>query len=296
MPLKVILFGTNGQVGREFAAIAENDPAIDLVAAPRELVDLSVAGAASDFIQKHHPDAIVNAAAYTAVDKAETDQDLAWRLNAEAPGEIASAANEVEARLVHISTDYVFPGTTDKLLVESSLLDPVNFYGSSKLAGEVKVQNTCANAVTLRTSWVFSAHGSNFVKTMLRLAETHRELTVVADQIGGPTSAASIAATCRRVIDPLDGPTGVFHFQGAPQVSWAEFARAVFEQAGQDVIVKDIPTSDYPTPAQRPLTTRLDCSAIKDAFSIEQPDWRSDLTEVMTALSTAAKSKEASTS
>ena len=296
MPLKVILFGSNGQVGREFSTIAENDPAIDLIETPRSTVDLSSPGDAADFIKHHQPGAIVNAAAYTAVDKAETEQDLAWRLNAEAPAEIAGAANDVGARLLHISTDYVFPGTSEKLLVESAALDPVNFYGSNKLAGEVKVQNICSNAVTLRTSWVFSVNGSNFIKTMLRLAETRRELTVVNDQIGGPTSAASIAAACRKIIGLSNGPTGVFHFQGAPHVSWADFARAIFEVAGLDVSVTNIPTSKFPTLAARPLITRLDCSAIKDAFGIDQPDWHSDLTTVMTALSKAEENKEASTS
>jgi len=280
-PALILLFGSNGQVGREFSITAQNDQRINLISVPRETVDLMVPGTAAHFIRAKKPVGIVNAAAFTAVDNAEDQPEDAWRLNADAPAEIAEAATEIGARLVHLSTDYVFPGDSSKLLSEDDFVEPVNHYGFTKLAGEVKALGVCSNAVVLRTSWVFSIHGQNFVKTMLRLAQSKTELSIVGDQIGGPTSAKSIARACRDIILSKNTSTGTFHFQGAPHTSWAKFAKEIFKIADIDIKINEIPTSDYPTPAKRPLTTKLDCRAITQAFGITQPDWQNDLKEVV---------------
>lgn len=283
-PTSLLLFGSNGQVGREITEAAGTKSAINLTSVPRDIADLSVPGRATAIILNEKPDCIINAAAYTAVDKAQTDQVRAWRLNADAAEEIAIAAEKIGARLIHLSTDYVFPGTEHKLLDENDFVDPLNYYGTSKRAGEIKVRKACPRAIIIRTSWVFSAHGQNFVKTMLRLAQTKSRLSVVNDQIGGPTSAHAIAVACLDIVRLKKTSPGIFHFQGTPTCSWADFASAIFEISGNDIAVHAIPTKDYPTPAKRPLVTTLNCSAIKNAFGIAQPNWQHDLIQTIETL------------
>lgn len=273
--MRIVVFGADGQVGREIAAAGT---AHDIVLLRRADADLAVSGAARAAIELTQPDAVINAAAWTAVDKAEAERDGAIRVNAAAVGEIAFACAAVGARLVHISTDYVFSGSDGVApLSEMTATGPLNVYGLSKLEGEQLALASGAEAVILRTSWVYSVHGANFVKTMLRLAETRKEISVVDDQIGGPTPASAIAAACLEIAGRKGGPTGLYHFQGAPPASWAEFARAIFEAGRRDTFVKGIPTADYPTPARRPLKTVLDCAKIRRDFGIEQPDWRADI-------------------
>jgi dTDP-4-dehydrorhamnose reductase len=192
---------------------------------------------------------------------------------------------------VHLSTDYVFDGSGDAPRPPDAPVAPLGAYGRTKLAGEEGVRAAGGPHAILRTSWVFSPHGSNFVKTMLRLSETRDALRIVADQIGGPTAAAPIAAACltvaaRLVADPA--LSGTYHFAGAPDVSWAGFARETFAAAGRAVTVTDIPTADYPTPAARPLNSRLDCSATEAAFGLARPDWRQDLRDTLRSLGATA--------
>ncbi|WP_428407771.1 dTDP-4-dehydrorhamnose reductase [Hyphococcus sp.] len=281
--MRMLVFGKNGQVAKALKDLAGES----VVALGHDEADLMQAGAAQDAIGAHQPDVIVNAAAYTAVDKAETEEDAASRLNCAAPEEMAIAAAEAGIPFIHISTDYVFDGTAEGRLDENAAVNPLNVYGRTKHEGERAVLKANPDAVILRTSWVFSQYGANFVKTMLRLAKERDELTIVADQIGGPTDAADIA----RAILAIAGKkhrgapgAGIYHFQGAPAVSWADFATKIFEIAEAPVKVSPIRTEDYPTPARRPRNTMLDCAKIERDFGIGQPDWREGLRRVIAAL------------
>jgi dTDP-4-dehydrorhamnose reductase len=274
--MRILLCGANGQVGRETVALAARRR-LALHALSRAEADLAIPGAAAEAIRAARPDVIINAAAWTAVDKAETERAAATRLNAEAVGEIAEAASSVGARLIHLSTDYVFNGVATTPYREYHPTDPVNFYGATKFDGERRALAACKATVILRTSWVYAAHGQNFVRTMLRHAETKPELCVVADQIGAPTPAAAIAAAVLTLAERRDGPMGLYHFQGRPVASWADFAEAIFAAAGLSTKVVRIPTSDYPTPARRPAFSVLDCAKIARDYAISSPDWRVDL-------------------
>ncbi len=243
-----------------------------------------IPGAAAAAIRARRPDIIINAAAYTAVDRAESDAQTAFRINAQAVGEIAEAARETGARLVHLSTDYVFPGDGEAPLGENAPVAPVNVYGASKLDGEVLALKAAPGAIILRTSWVFSPYGSNFLKTMLRLSETRTALDIVADQWGGPTSAAAIAEACLAIARAETPAAGVFHFQGAPAATWAGFAEEIFRVAGVSVNVRKIDTDAYPTAARRPKFTVLNCSKILAAYGLSQPDWRADIASAISRL------------
>lgn len=281
--MHILLFGASGQVGRETVDAARRR-GVRLTALSRAEADLAAPGAGARAIARFKPDAVINAAAWTAVDKAETETAAARRLNTEAPAELAAAAKAAGARFVHLSTDYVFSGSASAPLDETALTAPLNIYGATKLDGEHSVLAASPGAVIMRTSWVYAAHGANFVRTMLRLAETKDELSIVGDQTGGPTPAAAIAEACLDIAAQTDGPGGLFHFQGAPAASWAEFADAIFAAAGKAVRVNKILTRDYKTPALRPLYTILNCAKIKRCYGISQPDWRSDLAVVVRRL------------
>lgn len=280
--MKLLLFGAGGQVGRETLAAAPLS--FEVIAPSRAEADLANPGAAAEAIFRIRPDFVINAAAFTAVDRAESEKEAAFRVNAAAAGEIAEAAARAGARLLHLSTDYVFPGNGDAPLEEEAPAAPLNVYGASKLEGEKRVRAAHPAAVVLRTSWVFAAHGANFVRTMLRLAQERAEVSVVADQQGGPTPAAAIAAAALKVAARPDGAAGVFHFQGAPAASWADFAEAIFECAGAGTRVRRIKTADYPAPALRPLNTTLNCSKILTHYGVRQPDWRKDLSATVERL------------
>lgn len=290
--MKIALFGADGQVGRETIEAAKNLNAAELVPLRRSDADLAAPGVAAAAIRRLNPVAVINAAAWTAVDRAETEADATHRINALAVGEIAGACYEVGARLIHISTDYVFSGDTSSApLDENASTHPINAYGSSKLQGERLALAANPDTVILRTSWVYSAHGGNFVKTMLRLSETRDKIDVVDDQIGGPTPASAIAAACLAIAARKEGPGGVYHFQGAPAVSWAEFAEAIFAAGRRRTKVNRIPTSRYPTLAKRPLQTVLNCSKIHRDYRLEQPDWRSDLALTVARLDNPARER-----
>ena len=277
----ILVFGKTGQVATELQRLS------GVTALGRDDVDLSDPHACAAAICEHAPKAVINAAAYTAVDRAEDEEHLAAIINGDAPTAMARACADLGIPLVHISTDYVFEGTGDTAWRTGDATAPQNAYGRSKLAGEIGVRDSGAVHAILRTSWVVSAHGGNFVKTMLCLSETLDGLNVVADQIGGPTPARDIAAACLEIAKQLtQDPTksGTYHYSGAPDVSWADFATAIFAQSGRHVLVTPIPTADYPTPAPRPLNSRMDCSATEQAFAIPRPDWRDGLQEILQEL------------
>ncbi|WP_411819508.1 dTDP-4-dehydrorhamnose reductase [Hyphococcus formosus] len=283
--MNILVFGKNGQVAK--ALQLEPVPEGSLTALGRDDADLLVRGNAEAAIRERKPDIVINAAAYTAVDKAEEEIDAAKALNTDAPAEMAKAAHDIGAQFIHLSTDYVFDGTSHDRLTEEAPTNPLNKYGATKLVGETQVMAAHPKAVILRTSWVFSSFGNNFVKTMLRLAKDRDALSIVADQIGGPTEAGDIARAALAIAAKKHrgAPgSGIYHFQGTPPVSWAEFAEAIFETAKVTMSVSPIPTAEYKTPAARPLNTVLDCARIERDFGVAQPDWRSGLVRVVKEL------------
>ncbi len=292
--MRILIFGRNGQVASALideSSHAHSKDQHQVTACGRNDVNLLDPGAAASAINHYHPDIIINAAAYTAVDKAEDEQAAASQLNETAPGEMAQAAKKSGGKFIHLSTDYVFDGRQPDPYSENDEANPINTYGRTKLAGERAIMDANPDSVILRTSWIFSEFGGNFVKTMLRLSETHKALKVVNDQIGGPTGARDIAKAILTIAAKLksDGKGGIYHYQGAPTVSWAEFAASIFSVAKRDITVTGIATADYPTTANRPQNTILNCTRIEEDFAISQPDWRARLEQVIEALHTTAK-------
>ena len=289
--MTILVFGKTGQVARELQALAPVMAPMTviapMIALGREEADLAMPGACAAAIERLAPTAVINAAAYTAVDRAEDEEELATQVNGAAPAEMARACFERDIPFVHLSTDYVFDGSGETPRRPDDPVAPISAYGRSKLAGEKGVSRAGGRYAILRTSWVFSAHGQNFVKTMLRLGRERDQLRIVADQIGGPTPAAAIARACLTIAEQLahdPSKSGAYHFAGAPDASWADFARAIFAQAGLACDVEDIVTADYPTPARRPANSRLDCSATKFVFGIKPPDWQDGLAAVLQEL------------
>ena len=282
----LLVLGRSGQLAQALARLAP-----DALVWGRAEADLADPQAVAARITALRPRVIINASAYTAVDRAETEVEAATVLNATAPGQLAQAAADLGIPFLHVSTDYVFDGSGEAARDEKATPAPLGVYGRTKLEGERRIAAAGGQWTVLRTSWVFSADGSNFVKTMLRLGGERDEIGVVADQVGAPTAARAIAAALLEMArqmqrDPRKG--GLYHFAGAPDVSWADFARAILARAGMACRVRDIATSDYPTPARRPANSRLDCTRIGRDFGIERPDWRRDLDHVLTELGIAA--------
>lgn len=283
--MKLLVFGQTGQVAQELARRVPDG--VRAVFLSRDRADLSDPGACAAAIAAADADAVINAAAWTAVDKAEAEEAVAMVVNGAAPAAMARASAARGVPFVHISSDYVFDGAGDQPFGEDHPTGPLGAYGRSKLAGEVGVQAAGGRHVILRTSWVFSAHGANFVKTMLRLGRDRESLNVVADQVGGPTPASAIAdavfVAAQAMVNGAAG--GTYHFSGAPDVSWAAFAREIMQQAGLGCQVNEIPTTAYPTPAIRPLNSRLNCDGFARDFGVMRPDWRAGLDDILQELS-----------
>ena len=280
--MRLLVFGRTGQVARELAGIAP-----EAILLSRAEADLAQPESCAAAIARHRPEAVINAAAHTAVDRAEEEEALALTVNGVAPGVMARACAGQGIPLVHLSTDYVFGGSGEGPFAPGDPTGPLGAYGRTKLAGEEAVRAAGGCHAILRTSWVFSAHGQNFVTTMLRLSETRDRLRVVDDQVGGPTPAAAIAAACLDIAAALTrdpGKRGTYHFAGAPDTSWKGFAEAIFAAAGRRVTVEGIPSADYPTPARRPLDSRLDCAALEAEFGITRPDWKTAVTDIVKGL------------
>lgn len=268
--MRVLLTGAYGQLGR---CLLDRVPAewILLACGSAEL-DITDRPAVERVVKKFRPDVIINAAAYTAVDKAETDRIRAMKVNAIGPENLAIAAHQQGARLIHLSTDYVFDGSKKTPYTESDLPCPINFYGLSKWEGEKRVFSVLPDAVVIRTSWVFSEYGANFVKTMLRLAETRSEISVVNDQFGCPTYAGDLAQAIITLASRAEA-AGVYHYCGDVAVSWCEFAQAIFVAAQRDVLVKGIGSAQYPMAAARPANSVLNTVRIA-ALGVEVSDWQ----------------------
>ena len=286
--MRALVFGATGQVARELARTAANH-GVDAVFLGRTAADLADPGTCARAIHAALADVVVNAAAYTAVDRAEDEPELARLVNAEAPRVMAAAAAAKGVPFLHVSTDYVFDGAPGRPWREEDPTGPLGAYGASKLAGERAVAAAGGDSVILRTAWVFSSHGQNFVRTMLRVGRGMPELPVVADQHGGPTPAAAIAGALWTIATAWHhglGKPGIFHFAGAPATTWADFAEAIFARSGwgERPRVLPIATAEYPTKAVRPANSVLDCTAVAEAYGIAQPDWRAGLDAVIAEL------------
>ena len=286
--MRVLLTGCNGQVGFLLREKLKNK--YNVMALTRQQLDITDARAVSDIIHEFQPTVIINAAAYTAVDKAEVETELAYKINSDGPKNLAIAAEEINAALIHFSTDYVFEGNKVGSHIETDPVNPQGIYGESKLAGERSVSSNCTQFLIIRTAWVFGEHGNNFVKTMLRLAASRDELSIVGDQFGGPTYAGDIADATISIVDRIEQEVpvnwGIYHFTGAPFVSWFEFAEVIFERAFEAKLLSKKPTlnsigtAEFPTSAKRPANSKLDCSAIYTEFGISPSDWQAELCNI----------------
>jgi dTDP-4-dehydrorhamnose reductase len=277
--LRILLTGANGQVGWELRRTLA--PLGELEAHGRAELDLRDAGRMREAVRASNADVIVNAAAYTAVDKAESEREAAFAVNAAAPGVLAEEAKRSGALLVHYSTDYVFDGAKPAPYVEEDEPNPINVYGASKLAGERAIAASGCRYLILRTSWVYGPRGANFYLTMLRLARERPELRVVDDQVGAPTSSLAIARATAQLLRP--GAHGLYHLSAAGRTSWCGFARAILGRAGIATPVVAIRTEDYPAPARRPRNSRLDCSRLRADFGVALAPWEEGLAEVNAA-------------
>jgi len=286
--MSIVITGANGQVGHELQRRAE-DRDRNFRAFGRDELDITRRDELVGQLRAAKATAVINAAAYTAVDQAESDGKTAYRVNAEGAEAIALACNALDIPLLHISTDYVFDGTSTSPYTEDDPVNPEGVYARSKQAGEQLVREAHVKHLILRTAWAFGQHGGNFVKTMRRLATKERRvLQVVADQYGGPTPAQAIADAALDMIDqvrraPENTLWGTYHFCGAPAVSWHQFATAILADL-DDVQIEAIPSSDYLVAAPRPANSVLDCSHIRACFNIQQPDWKSYLDKMLVEL------------
>ncbi len=293
---EILVTGAGGQLGTELRRAAL--PAgYAIHAVDVDTLDLTDTAAIAAKVAERPWAAVINGAAYTAVDKAESDQVTAWAVNALAPAAFAQGCAAAGIPIVQVSTDYVFAGDKDGAWEPTDPVAPLGVYGASKLGGELAIRTSGARHAIVRTAWVVSAHGNNFVKTMLRVGATHDELGVVDDQRGSPTSAADLAAALLtiavRLIEDQDAPTGTFHFSNAGAVSWAGFASEIFAQSGARggavAAVKPIATADYPTPARRPANSLLSHDAIRAAYGIEPRPWQAALGDILDELIGAPK-------
>ena len=285
--MKILVFGRIGQLGSALAEVLSDRYETRFIDQPE--LDLTAPESARDHVQTYQPSIVINAAAYTAVDRAETEPELAHIINARAPGSLAYACEEAGAVLIHYSTDYVFDGTASMPYTETAATAPTGVYGQSKLAGEIAVASATPRYVILRTAWLYSAVGHNFVKTMLKLANSGQPIRVVADQIGSPTYAQDLARVTRGIIEVLNSRRedcfGLYHVTNTGTTSWFGLAQEVFRLAAhQDVVVQPISTEEYPTPAPRPAYTALDCSKLERVFGLTLPSWRDALARCIDSL------------
>nr|WP_319527003.1 dTDP-4-dehydrorhamnose reductase [Pseudomonas laurentiana] len=286
-PLNILISGQHGQVARELQL--QLAPLGTLHVLGRDALDLAHPAQIRQQVRALAPDLIINAAAHTAVDQAEAEPDLAFAINAQAPGVFAEEAARLGIPLIHYSTDYVFDGHKATPYTEDDTPNPLSVYGRSKLAGEEAIRVAACQHLILRTSWVFSRHGRNFLLTMQRLLQEKPELRVVADQIGAPTWAGTIARSTRALIERWQagqaGDWGTYHLTAQGETSWFGFAQAIAEhlqaQGKPCARLLPIPSSEYPTPAQRPLNSRLDCSRLQQQWHVSQPDWRQALIDCL---------------
>jgi dTDP-4-dehydrorhamnose reductase len=280
----VLVTGKNGQLGSELTVLSKDFDQFEFVFTDVASMDISDKEKVSAFFQKYKPVVCINAAAYTAVDKAETNQELAIKINADAVGNLARTCSENNTRLIHISTDYVFDGTASTPYMEDHPVSPVNFYGETKLLGERAAMENLSSTVIIRTSWVYSYYGNNFVKTMLRLFQERESVSVINDQFGSPTYAADLAEVIMTIAMQQPNTGGIYHFSNEGIISWYDFAIAIRNFSGLKCDVKAVDTSSYPTPAKRPTYSVMNKEKIKATFGIKLKDWNESLRQCIQLL------------
>lgn len=287
--MKILIVGSAGQVGKELVLRAPKT--WEVLALDRQALDITCMEQVEKVVNSFSPHVIINAAAYTAVDRAEMDSDQAYMINRDGVANLARASQACNSKLLHISTDYVFQGEQQAAYCERDETGPTGVYGASKLAGEIAAAAACPQHIILRTAWVFGTHGGNFVKTMIRLAQDRTELNVVGDQFGGPTYAGDIAEAllliAGKVCDKSFADWGVYHFTGTPYINWAGFADQIMQRAHARGLtphltkINPIPSSGYPTPAKRPANSMLNCKKIHEVFGIAPSDWQTALNDIV---------------
>lgn len=285
----ILVTGANGQLATSIRHLSIGMPQLDFRFPDREALPIQEPGLVQSYFAGNAPDYCINCAAYTAVDKAETERDAAMLVNGTAVGILAAACKKAGAKFIHISTDYVFNGQAKTPYIETDGVDPVNYYGLTKLKGEQIAANYNADSIIIRTSWVYSAHGNNFVKTMLRLMKERNELNVVSDQFGSPTSADDLAAFILAIIsktiaDHAAWVPGIYHYSNEGVISWYDFASAIRELSGSSCRLNPIPTSQFPTPAKRPAYSAMDKSKVKQVFGASIAPWKDSLERCMQSL------------
>lgn len=282
---KILVTGSSGQLGSEFKYIWHSDDKFELVFLDRQDLDLSQPELVQSVLEVHQPVCIVHSAAFTAVDLAETEVDLADKVNHLSTLEIARYASAHDCKLIYISTDYVFQGNVDQALDENYPTDPINVYGETKRKGEEAIEQNCPDAIIIRTAWVYSTYGKNFVKTMLNLMNNRDEINVVSDQIGSPTYARDLAELIKHIVESGNWVPGIYHYSNEGRISWYDFAVKIRDTAGLNCKINPIPSSSFPTPAKRPHFSLLNKEKVKRTFGMEVPDWDKSLESMLRKLS-----------
>lgn len=282
--LRILVTGVNGQLGSELKDLLANEKTFDVNYLSRAELALEKTEEIKSILSRFQPELIIHSAAYTAVDKAETETELADKVNHLASKEIANYCNSNDCKLISISTDYVFDGNSSVALKENAPVDPINIYGKTKLMGEKVIQKVCPNAIIIRTSWVYSSYGNNFVKTMIRLMNEREEISVINDQIGSPTYARDLAKAILKIFKSDTWVGGIYHYSNDGEISWYDFAEEIKLIKGYNTKINPIPTSSYPTPAKRPKFSLLDKTKIQDTYNVDVPYWKDSLKEMINLL------------
>jgi dTDP-4-dehydrorhamnose reductase len=277
MKQKILVTGANGQLGKELKQLAPSFPQFDFIFLSREDLPIHHFEMVRHFFNTYHPQYLINCAAYTAVDKAEQEKDLAFQVNDEAVGVLAAVCKEHHCKFIHISTDYVFDGTASVPYKEDSPTNPQSVYGASKLEGEQQALQLNPDCIIIRTSWVYSEFGKNFVKTMMKLLSEKEEISVVDDQIGSPTYSADLAEAILQIISSQLWTSGIYNYSNEGVISWYDFALAIKKLINSNCKINPIPTSQYPTPAKRPAYSVLNKSKIQNTFAIQLKGWQESL-------------------
>lgn len=280
----ILVTGANGQLGQEFQQLEKNFPSLNFLFVSKNELSIADENAVNAFFKNNQIDICINCAAYTAVDKAETDKETAIAVNAIAVGYLAKACKNHNAKFIHISTDYVFDGKGGKPFTENDQTNPVNFYGQTKLSGELNAIKENEETIIIRTAWVYSSFGNNFVKTMIRLMNERESIGVVNDQYGCPTFAADLAQAIMQIIVGNNFIAGIYHYSNKGKISWYDFAKEISQQINSHCVVNEITTSQFPTPAARPSYSVLDTSKIAETFNITITEWKESLQKCLALL------------
>ncbi|MFD2598082.1 dTDP-4-dehydrorhamnose reductase [Sphingobacterium corticis] len=282
--MKILVTGGNGQLGSEIKDLSGSYPNSEFLFTSRAEMPLDNLDAIDNALQSFQPDVVINAGAYTTVDKAESEPELADKVNHLAVAQIAKWVKANNSKLIHVSTDYVFQGDSNVPLKEGEPTNPINIYGATKQKGEQAIVDSEAEAIIIRTAWVYSTYGANFVKTMIRLMTERDEISVISDQIGSPTYARDLAKAILQIVHGAKWTNGIYHFSNEGEISWYDFAIAIRDLSSLDCKINAIPTEQYPTPAKRPKFSLLDKTKIKETFDVEIPFWKNSLTSMLNHL------------